>query len=89
MVIPCLNEASTIAGCITTAMAAMEAHGIVGEVVVWDNGSTDDSISIARAAGARVVSCAAKGYGAALTVGFQQARGNTDHGTPISLTTSA
>ncbi len=75
VVIPCLNEASTIAGCITTAIAAMEVHGIVGEVVVSDNGSTDDSIRIARAAGARVVSCAAKGYGAALTVGFQQARG--------------
>src|SRR6188472_3299608 len=47
VVIPCLNESSTIGGCVTTALKAMESHGIVGEVVVSDNGSTDESVSVA------------------------------------------
>ena len=75
VVIPCLNEATTIAACVTKAIDTMRTHGIVGEVVVSDNGSTDGSIQIATAAGARVVSCPTKGYGAALQYGFHHAVG--------------
>ncbi len=75
VVIPCLNEALTIGACVRRAVAAMAQHGISGEVIVSDNGSTDDSVSVAAAAGARVVSCPMRGYGAALTWGFRHARG--------------
>ena len=75
VVIPCLNEARTIANCIEAALEAMAQHGIRGEVVVSDNGSDDGSIQIATAAGARVVSCPTRGYGAALSWGFRHARG--------------
>jgi hypothetical protein len=75
VVIPCLNEAATIAVCIRQAIDAMAEHGIAGEVVVSDNGSTDGSVEIARTAGARVVSCVTRGYGAALQWGFREARG--------------
>jgi hypothetical protein len=75
VVIPCLNEAMTIAPCVREALEAMRAHDIAGEVVVSDNGSTDGSIEIATEAGARVVSCPTRGYGAALEWGFRHARG--------------
>src|SRR4030095_3559794 len=66
VVIPCLNEQRTIADCVRVALKAMASHGIAGEVLVSDNGSTDGSVEIAIAAGARVVSCPTRGYGAAL-----------------------
>ncbi len=75
VVMPCLNEADTLATCVQKARDAMEKAGITGEVVVADNGSTDDSAAIARAAGARVVMVADKGYGAALMGGIAAARG--------------
>jgi len=75
VVIPCLNEALTIGGCVQRAVAAMTQHGIAGEVVVSDNGSDDGSIEIATASGARVISCPTRGYGAALAWGFRNARG--------------
>ncbi len=75
VVIPCLNEARTIEVCIRRALDAMRQHGIAGEVVVSDNGSSDDSIRIATAAGARVVNCPTRGYGAAIAWGFRHARG--------------
>ena len=75
VVIPCLNEAQTIEVCIKRALDAMAAHGIRGEVVVSDNGSTDGSIEISTRAGARVVSCPTRGYGAALQWGFRHALG--------------
>jgi hypothetical protein len=75
VVIPCLNEAPTIVLCVTRALDAMAQHGIRGEVVVSDNGSTDGSVDIATAAGARMVSCPTRGYGAALQWGFRHARG--------------
>jgi hypothetical protein len=75
VVIPCLNEAGTIAACVSAALAAMAASGIRGEVVVSDNGSTDGSVARAGEAGARVVHCPTRGYGAALQYGFRQARG--------------
>ena len=75
VVMPCLNEADTLAVCIEKAQRAMREHNIVGEVVVADNGSTDRSIEIAAELGARVVHVEAKGYGSALMGGIEAARG--------------
>lgn len=75
VVIPCLNEAETLGTCIGKALRAMAEHGIDGEVVVADNGSTDDSQDIASKLGARVVCVAAKGYGNALMGGIAASRG--------------
>src|SRR5262245_1614101 len=75
VVIPCLNEAATIGQCVSKAHDAMALHNIAGEVVVSDNGSTDGSVYFATTAGARVVRCPTRGYGAALQWGFRHARG--------------
>ncbi len=75
VVIPCLNEAKTIAQCVREAMDALAANGIAGEVLVADNGSTDGSQALAETAGARVVPIAIKGYGNALRGGIAAARG--------------
>lgn len=75
VVIPCLDEALTLAGCVREAIEAMEERGIVGEVVVADNGSTDGSQQIAIENGARVEPIAIKGYGNALRGGIAAARG--------------
>lgn len=72
---PCLNEARTLPACIRKARRYMALHGIAGEVVIADNGSTDGSIDIARIEGARVVHVAQRGYGAALMAGIVAARG--------------
>jgi glycosyltransferase involved in cell wall biosynthesis len=74
-VIPCLNEERTLALCIAKAQASFRAMGVVGEVVVADNGSTDRSTEIAATMGARVVHEPRKGYGAALQLGIREARG--------------
>src|SRR3569833_3715274 len=74
-VIPCLNEEQTLALCIEKAFRGIAALGVKGEVVVADNGSTDRSVEIALALGARVVPAATKGYGAALQAGIAAARG--------------
>jgi glycosyltransferase involved in cell wall biosynthesis len=75
ILMPCLNEAETLATCVRQALAAIEASGVTGEVVVADNGSTDGSQEIARAQGARVVDVTTRGYGAALIGGIEAARG--------------
>jgi glycosyltransferase involved in cell wall biosynthesis len=75
VVIPCLNEANSLAICIEKALLAFHQMGIKGEVVVADNGSTDGSIEIAETHGARVVLVAAKGYGNALRAGIEAAQG--------------
>jgi glycosyltransferase involved in cell wall biosynthesis len=75
IVMPCLNEADTLATCIEKAHQALRKAGIAGEVVIADNGSTDGSPEIARAHGARVVHVAARGYGNALMGGIDVARG--------------
>jgi glycosyltransferase involved in cell wall biosynthesis len=72
---PCLNEAETIEGCIAKAFNSFAEIGISGEVVVVDNGSTDDSVKIAENAGARVVAEDVRGYGSALKRGIREARG--------------
>jgi glycosyltransferase involved in cell wall biosynthesis len=75
-VIPCLNEALSIAACVDQALAAFRDVGIRGEVVVSDNGSTDGSVDLALEHGARVVHADIKGYGSALRFGLAQARGD-------------
>jgi glycosyltransferase involved in cell wall biosynthesis len=75
VVLPCLNEAETLAVCIRKAKASIAGLGIDGEVVIADNGSTDGSQDIARAEGARVVDVPIRGYGAALTAGIAAAKG--------------
>jgi cellulose synthase/poly-beta-1,6-N-acetylglucosamine synthase-like glycosyltransferase len=75
ILMPCLNEAETLAVCIEKATGFLRRSGIAGEVIVADNGSTDASRDIARALGARVVEVAARGYGAALSAGIATARG--------------
>jgi glycosyltransferase involved in cell wall biosynthesis len=75
ILMPCLNEAETLATCIRKARGYLTRAGIDGEVVIADNGSSDGSQRIAEAEGARVVSIAQKGYGAALAGGIAAARG--------------
>jgi hypothetical protein len=72
---PCLNEADTLSVCIEKAKKALLDAGIAGEIIVADNGSTDNSALIAAEMGARVVPVEAKGYGNALMGGIAAARG--------------
>lgn len=72
---PCLNEARTVAICVKKALGFMQKHGVEGEVVIADNGSTDGSQELAEEAGARVVQVREKGYGNALMGGFRAAQG--------------
>lgn len=75
IVMPCLNEVETLGVCIDKARSYLERSGVLGEVLVADNGSTDGSQEIARAHGARVVTVSERGYGAALMGGIKAARG--------------
>jgi glycosyltransferase involved in cell wall biosynthesis len=75
IIIPCLNEASTLPIVIEKALKSFKRLNLRGEVVVSDNGSTDGSVKVASKFGARVIHCAQKGYGNALRYGFKQAKG--------------
>jgi glycosyltransferase involved in cell wall biosynthesis len=75
ILMPCLNEAETIATCIDKARHYLDHSGIRGEILVADNGSTDGSREIAAEHGARVVRVPERGYGAALRAGIQAAGG--------------
>src|SRR5438270_11349960 len=75
ILMPCLNEAETLAFCVRQAVAALRDNDIAGEVVVADNGSTDGSQKIATDEGARVTPVPVRGYGAALLAGIEAARG--------------
>jgi glycosyltransferase involved in cell wall biosynthesis len=75
VVMPCLNEAETLAVCIEKATRSLAESGVRGEVLVADNGSTDGSQDIARGLGARVVDVPIKGYGAAIMGGIRAANG--------------
>lgn len=75
VVIPCLNEADTLAVCVGKARRALEGAGLSGEILVADNGSTDGSPRIAAEHGAQVVPAAERGYGSALRAGIAAARG--------------
>src|SRR5438309_2378665 len=70
VVMPCLNEAETLEACIRKAQRALDQTGIVGEIIIADNGSTDGSVEIAERLGAQVVRVQAKGYGNALMGGI-------------------
>jgi glycosyltransferase involved in cell wall biosynthesis len=75
ILMPCLDEAATVARCVAKARNFLDRHRIEGEVVVADNGSTDGSQAVADAAGARVIQVEERGYGAALRAGIEAARG--------------
>ncbi|WP_245578899.1 glycosyltransferase family 2 protein [Cucumibacter marinus] len=75
ILMPCLNEAETLAVCIRKARGFLAEHDVQGEVLIADNGSTDGSQQIAEAEGARVVPVPRKGYGAALAGGIAAAKG--------------
>lgn len=75
VLMPCLNEVKTLPICIQKAQNFLAKSGVVGEVLISDNGSTDGSQQIAEAAGARVVHATQRGYGAALITGINHARG--------------
>jgi hypothetical protein len=74
-VMPCLNEERTLGTCIRKAQQSFLDHGIAGEVIVADNGSSDRSVEVAASFGARVVHEGSKGYGAALTAGIRASNG--------------
>ncbi len=74
VVIPCLNEANSLAHCVDKALRAFRNAGFSGEVIVADNGSTDASVQIAEEHGARVLRATERGYGAALRAGIAAAR---------------
>ena len=75
VVLPCLDEAETVEVCVRKALTSMRELGVAGEVILADNGSTDGSQDLARAAGARVVDVPVRGYGAAIRGGIEAARG--------------
>ncbi len=75
IIMPCLNEEATVGRCVRKANDWFKQAGVSGEVIVVDNGSTDQSRVLAMAAGARVVDEETRGYGAALMRGIDEARG--------------
>ena len=75
ILMPCLNEAKTLKGCIDEAKEFLRRAGLAGEVLVADNGSTDGSQELAESSGARVVPVPQAGYGAALHGGIVAAQG--------------
>jgi glycosyltransferase involved in cell wall biosynthesis len=75
IVMPCLNEAETLATCIRKAKAAIEKDHLAAEIIVADNGSTDGSQVVAKELGVRVVDVSSRGYGSALMGGIAAARG--------------
>lgn len=74
VIMPCLNEEATVGRCVRKAREWFREEGLFGEVIVVDNGSTDQSRALATAAGARVIVEEKRGYGAALIRGIEEAR---------------
>lgn len=75
VLLPCLDEAETLVGCIEAARMFLTRAGVAGEVLIADNGSNDASVQLARDAGARVIEVAERGYGSALNAGISAAAG--------------
>jgi glycosyltransferase involved in cell wall biosynthesis len=75
IIMPCLNEAETLATCIKKAQSYLQEYQVNGEVLIADNGSTDGSQDIAQQLGARIVNVPEKGYGSALLGGIKAAKG--------------
>lgn len=76
VVMPCLNEECAVGACVDEAFGYLEKNGICGEVIVVDNGSTDNSAFIAKCHRAKVVFEKQRGYGNALRSGFNAAQGD-------------
>ena len=70
ILMPCLNEAETLQICIEKAKSFLSTSGVLGEVLIADNGSTDGSQKIAENCGARVINVPNRGYGSALNAGI-------------------
>ena len=75
ILMPCLNEAETLAHCISMAKDDTPRAAIAEGVPITVNGSSDGSRDIAAKLGARVATIAQRGYGAALLGGIRAARG--------------
>ncbi|WP_235433208.1 glycosyltransferase [Protofrankia coriariae] len=75
VIMPCLDEEASVGICVARAFAGIADTGLTGEVIVVDNGSTDTSIPVARAAGARVLTESRQGYGNTCLAGFAATRG--------------
>lgn len=75
ILMPCLNEAETLARCIEKAKSGITRAGVPAEILIADNGSTDGSQGIAEKLGARVAAISERGYGSALIGGTRAARG--------------
>src|SRR6516225_169237 len=75
IVMPCLNEAKTLASCIRKARTYLLRQNFLGEIVVADNGSTDESAEIAKSLGAKIITVSQRGYGSALQAGIRAACG--------------
>lgn len=76
VVIPCLNEEKTLGSCIAEAKQGISKSGLAGEVIISDNGSTDDSRNIAIENGAEVIETQIKGYGSAIINGINNTNGD-------------
>ena len=75
ILMPCLNEEETLEKCIKKAKKFLKRSNINGEILIADNGSTDNSIEIAKRNKARVINVKTKGYGSALIAGTKEAYG--------------
>lgn len=75
IVMPCLNEAETLATCIIKAKRFLDEHHVNGEILIADNGSNDGSIKIAEQLNVKVIHVQPKGYGNALKAGISAASG--------------
>lgn len=75
IVMPCLNEVNTLGSCIADARQFIRRHGIAGEIIITDNGSTDGSVALAKKEGVQVVHVKEKGHGYALHAGIMAASG--------------
>lgn len=73
VVIPTLNAAQDLPDCLSALMPAL-IEGLVKEAIISDGGSSDETLVIAEAAGARIIT-GAKGRGGQLARGAGAARG--------------
>jgi rSAM/selenodomain-associated transferase 2 len=71
VVIPALNAADTLTGLVDQ----LRASALIKEIIVADGGSSDETVAIAAAAGARVVA-APRGRGIQLAAGAEAAYGD-------------
>jgi len=75
ILMPCLNEAETLAVCINKAKNYLQNNNIIGEILIADNGSTDGSQEIAQTLGVSVINVKERGYGSALMGGINSSNG--------------